>query len=94
MEIAAAWIGPLSLWPKHYAALPPSCMNPNTMISQLLYESKHQPRGFTTVTRGIVARSGKEYVYPHTNDQSEIYEKRKQKVYAKLGVNIFFAQMM
>ena len=29
--IAAAWIRPLSLWPKHYAALPPYCINLNTM---------------------------------------------------------------
>ena len=35
VDIAAAWIRPLSLWPKHYAALPPSCMNPNIMNNHL-----------------------------------------------------------
>ena len=33
--IAAAWIRPLSLWPKHYAALPPSCINLSTMNNHL-----------------------------------------------------------
>ena len=33
--MAVAWIRPLSLWPKHYASLPPSCINPNTMNNHL-----------------------------------------------------------
>ena len=33
--IAATWIRPLSLWPKHYVALPPSCISLNTMNNHL-----------------------------------------------------------
>ena len=35
VDIAAAWMRLLSLLPEHYVALPPSCMNPNTMNNHL-----------------------------------------------------------
>ena len=42
----------------------------------------------------VAVTTGKENVSLLTKDQSEIRERTQEKDYAKLRVNIFFAQMM
>ena len=56
--------------------------------------STRQPCDSTTVTQGNVARTGKEYVYLQTNNQSEISKRTLEKRLHKIACQYFFAHMM
>ena len=54
----------------------------------------YQPRGCTIATPVVAVTTGEENVSLLTKDQLEIREKTQEKGYAKLRVNIYFAEMM